>query len=255
LITLPILFFSFEVILIIILSQCLLFFSGFLWYWFGGQIVLRLNNIEFLENSDSVYLREYIQQIEKKIGLKSNIKIGVLNSALPNAFTIFSKPHKYIIVFSVGIFENLDQTETQAVLAHEISHIKNKDIWLKSLFIIGRYIWFPFGPILESYVSRNREFRADEKSVKITNNPLALASALIKMTKCYQMHRDQKFKVSNLGKSFLILSPTYKSFKRNLKKIYYRHPLIEERVRRLMKFDSGKSCSTKKKIATRNEFI
>ena len=162
------------------------------------------------------------------------IKLGMLDEGLPNAFTLFIHPKKYIVVLSVGLFENLNKNELLAVLSHELFHIYNKDVWIKALFIISRYLWIPFGVLLDSYISRMREYEADIKSSKYTKEPLTLASALLKMVKCYQSYPEENFKVNEISKSFWILNYT-----KNQGKLSYtffsRHPPVQKRIKNLMK--------------------
>jgi len=210
-----------------------LFFLGLLWYWIGSKTVLHKQKVKFVANQDCTELKNEIHELTTKSRINAKIQLGLLDDALPNAFTLFLGPHNYLIVFSVGIFENLCNEEIQSVAAHEISHIKNKDVILKAFFIIGRYCSFPLGPLMESFVSRYREFRADEESAHLTGNPIALASALIKMTNCYQTQPYLDFKAP-VGRSFLIIDSPLKSYKGKLGKLLSRHPSIEDRVKRLM---------------------
>lgn len=232
-IILPLLSRSSEITMIVVSFYSSLFFLGLLWYWIGSKTVLHKQKVKFMDSQDCPELINEIQELITKSRTNAKIQIGLLDNALPNAFTLFLGPHNYLIVFSVGIFENLSSEEIQSVAAHEISHIKNKDVFLKAFFIIGRYCSFPLGPLMESFISRYREFRADEKSTHLTGNPVALASALIKMTKCYQTQPNIDFKAP-VGRSFLIIDSPLKSYKGKLGKLLSRHPSIEDRVKRLM---------------------
>ncbi|MFW9902125.1 MAG: M48 family metalloprotease [Candidatus Thorarchaeota archaeon] len=232
----PIICTAFNAIVIIITFYSTIFILGTLWYWRGAYTILRKNKIQFLIGENCKELQESIIDLKKKIGLKVNIKIGILDEALPNAFTLFLGLRKYSIILSVGIFENLESNEIKAVIAHELFHIKNRDVWVKALFIIGRFISFPMGPLIESYISRSREVHADLKSSKFTRDPLSLASALLKMLKCYQSNPELVFNINNVSKSFWIINHSNKKHKSIIRKLLSRHPSIEKRIKVLMKF-------------------
>lgn len=235
-IVVPLICTAFNAIIIIISFYSILFILGILWYWGGGNSILRKNKINFLEGENCTGLQNIIFDLKKKIGLKANIKIGILDEALPNAFTLFLGPRKYSIILSVGIFENLDNNEIKAVIAHELFHIKNRDVWVKALFIIGRFVSFPMGPFVESYISRSREVHADLESSKFTKDPLSLASALLRIIKCYSTNPELDFEVTNVSKSFWIVNHSNKKTNSIIRKLLSRHPSMENRIQKLMKF-------------------
>ncbi len=232
----PLICTAFNAIIVIITLYSTIFILGIFWYWRGGNSILRKNKIHFLEGENCEELQNNIIDWKKKIGLKANIKIGILDEALPNAFTLFLGLRKYSIILSVGIFENLDNSEIKAVITHELFHIKNRDVWVKALFIISRFISFPMGPIVESYVSRSREVHADLESSRFTKDPLSLASALLKMVKCYHTNPDLEFNINNVSKSFWIINKTNKKQKNILRRILSRHPSIENRIKTLLMY-------------------
>ena len=101
---------------------------------------------------------------------------------LGNAFSISLKGRKLVAV-SPSMIQSLSPEEVEAVLAHELSHLKNRDSIAKGLARFARFA-FPFDPVirlLEAAVHRERELLADRLSVRYTQRPLALASALIKV--------------------------------------------------------------------------
>jgi len=233
-IILPLIFSAFEAVFIIITFHSSSFLLGIIWYWIGAKSILRNNRIRLISSEECSDLQNYILEMLDNLELNVKIRIGILDDALPNAFTLFLNPKKYMIVFSIGIFENLDFNEIKAVIAHEIFHIKNKDVWIKSLFIIGRFVWFPTGPLLESYISRSREIQADLASSKFTKDPLSLASALLKMAKCYYLNPELDFQVSKVSKSFWIVNNSKKNNESIIRKLLSRHPLIEKRINLLI---------------------
>lgn len=99
-----------------------------------------------------------------------------------NAFSLKSKGRR-IVAISPNIVDSMSSTEIEAVLAHEISHLKNNDSRQKGLARLAK-LAFAFDPTLhlvEAAIHRERELLADQSSVKYTQKPLALASALLKV--------------------------------------------------------------------------
>ncbi len=233
-IVIPLIYTAFNAILIIISFYSSLFILGIIWYWRGGNSILKKNEINFLEGKNCEDLQNIILDLKNKIGIKANIRIGILDEALPNAFTLFLSPWNYSIILSVGIFENLDNNEISSVIAHELFHIKNRDVWIKALFIIGRFVSFPLGPLIEAYVSRSREIHADLESSKFTKDPLSLATALLRMGKCYYLDPELDFRINNVSKSFWIVDNSNKKKTNIIRKLISRHPLIESRIKKLM---------------------
>jgi heat shock protein HtpX len=226
--------FQHEAVILFLTAVLILFLLGLAWNWIGGKNALSKYRIRVLHKADCPELEKEIRSMKRKMGLKARIRIGLLDDALPNAFTLFLGRRNYVIVFSVGIFENLEREEIKAVASHEISHIKNKDVLIKSFFVVGRYLQLPTGPLMESFISRHKEFHADAKGALLTRNPIALASALIKMARCHVTQTNQNFTPSPVGKSFLIVDPSWKQSTSIRWKLFSRHPPIEDRVRELI---------------------
>ena len=114
-----------------------------------------------------------------KMGM-SNIELR--EAMVGNAFSIGLKGRR-IVAVSPSLVQSLSAEETEAVLAHELSHLKNRDSIAKGLARFARFA-FLFDPsirLVEAAVHRERELLADRSSVRVTRKPLALASALIKV--------------------------------------------------------------------------
>jgi len=237
-IILPIVYSDIEVVFFIVLYHISLFLLGTFWYALGGKSIVRRNGITILSYNSCSELYDYILEWNEKLNIHKRIEIGMLDEALPNAFTLFIHPKKYIIVLSVGLFENLEKNELIAVLSHELFHISNKDIWIKASFIISRYFWIPFGVVLDSYISRTREIQADLKSSKYTKDPLSLASALVKMVKCFKLQSESKFNVIDVSKSFWILNNPTKKQNKFRYTFFSRHPYLEKRLRNLVQLNN-----------------
>jgi heat shock protein HtpX len=133
-------------------------------------------------------------------------QIGLADSADLNAFTVGVRQKRAVVIVTTGLYRRLDSRELDAVLAHELAHIANRDAAVMSLASVPRsigativgmgsdtafYLWFfiwplgliplAFGTLLTLAMSRYREFAADRGSALITGQPETLMSALTKL--------------------------------------------------------------------------
>ncbi len=121
---------------------------------------------------------------------KMNIQgVDLREATVGNAFSLNSNGRKVVAV-SPEMVTSMSSAEVEAVIAHELSHLKNNDSQEKGLARLAK-LAFVFDPILhlvEAAVHRERELLADQSSVKYTEKPLALASALLKVHSAYYAH-------------------------------------------------------------------
>jgi heat shock protein HtpX len=132
------------------------------------------------------------------------------------------------IVISRDLINLLDKDELETVLAHELAHIKNGDAKIKTIASVFKHILF-FDPLIkfvEPAIHREKEFLADEISAKITKNPTALVSALLKI---YHILKIQGGR--NLASSLVIVGSG--------KGIFSKFPPLEKRVERLLKIEAA----------------
>ena len=192
-------------------------------------------------------------------------ELYVINSDQPNAFATGRNPKNAKVAVTTGILKLLNRDELEGVLAHELSHIKNRDILVSSIaamlaaaisFMSRMVFWgggnrnrnthpaviviamiaAPIGSIIiRMAISRTREFGADKTGAEISGNPLALASALEKIERYANVPMDVNPAVSQL-----FISDPLKAFSGNsFSKLFSTHPPTKERVRRLRQRQSG----------------
>jgi heat shock protein HtpX len=195
----------------------LYFFIAFgmmlLQYFIGPKIVEWTMGIKYLKKEDAPWLFEMVEDLAKKAGIPVP-RIGISRSSVPNAFA-FGRGHRDgRVCVTSGIVDLLNQEELKAVLGHELTHIKNRDVlfitilsvipmilyrifWQLTFFggnnrrregsqqgwIIGlaALVFYFITNLLVLYASRIREYFADKGSVTLGNKPTALASALYKL--------------------------------------------------------------------------
>jgi heat shock protein HtpX len=187
-------------------------------------------------------------------------KLYVSPSDQPNAFATGRNPNHAAVAVTRGILPILDQRELEGVLAHELSHVINRDILISSvaatmgaiITFLARLAWFIpigggdrdrnplaelalliLGPIaallIQMAVSRSREFGADASGAKLTADPLALASALRKI----EAHSRGKLPATtNPATAHLFISNPFKGGS-GLARMFSTHPPTAERVARL----------------------
>ena len=132
--------------------------------------------------------RSAVSQAFSELSRRMGVSGVDLHEALVgNAFSLSNRGRK-IVAVSPDLIESMSSAEIEAVLAHELSHLRNNDSRQKGLARLAK-IAFAFDPILhlvEAAIHRERELLADQSSVKYTQKPLALASALLKVHAGFQ---------------------------------------------------------------------
>ena len=181
----------------------------FLQYWFGPSIVKRSMNVRPLSEAEAPHIHQMVQELADAAGVKKpEICLSEIN--IPNAFAYGRTSKSGHIAITRPILGLLDRDELRAVLGHEMGHIKHNDmavtaavsvipmicyyIALSFMFsgdndngagiIIGLsgYLFYLIGQLLVLFISRTREYYADEASVEFGNRPAALVSALYKLS-------------------------------------------------------------------------
>ncbi len=187
-------------------------------YWFSDKIVLSMYKAQEINHEDEPRLYQLVQQLAQSDGLPMP-KLYIIPEAAPNAFATGRDPEHAAVAVTEGILQLLSYEELAGVLAHELSHVKNRDILIQSIAAtvgaaityiaqIGRFgmmfgggrsdenrgggnsvlsslLLIVLAPvaamIIQLAISRSREYMADSSGAHLTNHPLWLASALKKL--------------------------------------------------------------------------
>ncbi len=238
--------------------------SGVSYFW-GDQIVIGLNKAKPANRQD--YFDFYT--VTENLSLANNIpmpKIYIIESSAINAFATGRDPQHSLVCATTGLLEKLNRTELEAVIGHELSHIKNYDIRLMMIvsiligtlsiiinsatrisFFGGRnrdndnnngviaiigLILIIFAPIIAQLIqlaiSRRREFLADAMSVKLTRQPQGLIDALKKISK-----DSNKLETASTATASLYINNPFKGNK--VASLFSTHPPIEQRIAALEK--------------------
>ncbi|MFC1803553.1 M48 family metalloprotease [Thermoproteota archaeon] len=199
---------------------------GVLSYYYGGAITQRIYKAEEVDDEEIGTLYNDIMDLSEKAEIPEP-SVFLLESSTPRIFSYGGHGWPKIYI-SVGLLEILNHEETLAAIGHEIAHIKNNDTFLKitslSLKIAGLFNMVGF--IVDSMLSRDREFLADLEGARLVGSPMELISALIKLT-VFESEGLDGLVLGTL--SFSMFAPKTRSWI-----IFSRHPTLDERVKRLL---------------------
>lgn len=182
-------------------------------YWFSSSLVLKMYGARVIERADAPELYDLVDRLRRRAGLPMPA-IALAPQAQPNAFATGRNPEHAVVAVTSGLLQAVSRPELEGVIAHELAHIRNRDMLLQTFTAtlagaisylanmamwsalfrgndeegespLGALLTMVFAPIAASLVqlaiSRQREFRADAVGAEISGRPLALASALRKL--------------------------------------------------------------------------
>ncbi|HRI47185.1 MAG: zinc metalloprotease HtpX [Ignavibacteriaceae bacterium] len=232
-------------------------------YWFSDKIVLAMYKARQVDAQAAPKLFSMVQDLSARAALPMP-RVYVIDNPTPNAFATGRNPNNAAVAVTTGILKILNNDELAGVIAHELAHIKHRDILIGTIaatFVgtitylaqmaswammfggrssdreeggsaIGSLVMIILAPIaatlLQLAISRSREFLADEGGAEITGNPMGLASALNKLVQANEIRPIEDAKPATAH--MFIVSPLSGG---GVTKLFSTHPPIEERVNRL----------------------
>ncbi len=230
-------------------------------YWFSDKIVLSIYGAREVSPEEAPTLHQIVEELASRAGIPKP-KVYIIPSSQPNAFATGRSPKRGVVAVTEGILELLTPEELMGVIAHEMGHIKNRDILIQTIaatlagvimFVSDMVKWAaifgmgrddedsnPFlaivlaivAPIaamlIQLAISRSREYLADETGAKLSGNPEYLASALEKL-EAYSQRIPMESGNPATAHMFIV-NPFKGDF---LISLFSTHPPIEERVKRL----------------------
>lgn len=233
-------------------------------YWFSDKIVLSMYRAKPLSEAEAPELHRLVRELATNAGLPMP-KICIIPNETPNAFATGRNPQHAVVAVTEGLLRILDTEEIRGVLAHEMSHVKNRDILIGSIAatmagaimilasmarwaaifggfrgdddeggggILGALVVSIVAPIaammIQMAISRSREYQADATGAKISHSPRSLASALGKLSAASRSIPMRNVQPSTAH--MFIVNPLTGG---SLANLFSTHPPIEERIRRL----------------------
>ena len=245
------------------------------WY-FSDRIVLWSSGAKIVTREQFPKLHDVVERIVARNNLPKP-KIAVINTNMPNAFATGKGPKSSVVAVTTGILDLLDIEELEGVLAHELTHIRNRDVLvltLASVFstvawylmqfgfyggmgygygggsrdrnngggmilvIIGAMLTWIISFLIIRAISRYREFAADRGSAQLTGKPVKLANALMKISGTMkQVPTKDLRRVEGLNAFFIVPAVTGST----IGNLFSTHPPIEKRIQKLMEMEASMS--------------
>ncbi|HIK00260.1 TPA: M48 family metalloprotease [archaeon] len=226
-------------------------------YFYSDKIVLAMYGAKEVSAHDYPKLHHVVERLAKKAKIPKP-KVAVMQSATPNAFATGRNPKNAVVCATTGILNLLNENELEGVFAHEISHITNKDILVGTvaatiagaIALIGRFAYFAgssrdrggnalmflifiivaplAAALVRMAISRQREYGADYSGAILSEKPLALASALQKISAGVKHH---PLKSGSPATSHLFIVNPFAG--ESLIHLFLTHPPLEKRIERL----------------------
>jgi len=234
--------------------------TNFATYWFSDKMVLRMYNARPVDASSAPQFHGMVRELAAKAGLPMP-RVYLIDEAQPNAFATGRNPEHAAVAATTGLLRVLTARELAGVMAHELAHVKHRDILTSTItasvagaistlanfgmFFGGRddenrnpvfalliLIVAPIAAMLIQFaISRSREFEADRGGAEISGDPKALADALAKIDRHARGLSLEAAEAHPATAQMMIINPLSGGGVRSL---FSTHPATEERIRRLL---------------------
>lgn len=235
---------------------------NFVSYWFSDKIVLRMYGAKEVQYGDAPELFSLVQELATRAGLPMP-RVYIIENAQPNAFATGRNPEHGAVAVTTGLMRIMNRQELSGVIAHELGHIRNRDILIGTVAAtiagaismianmaqwamifggrsddeeggsnpIGALLMIILAPIaamlIQMAISRSREYLADESGAQISGNPMFLAGALKKLQVASErIPMDANPTTAHM---FIVSPLSGKGFAG----LFSTHPPVEKRIERL----------------------
>src|SRR5579859_1701516 len=240
----------------------------FFQYFFSDKIVLSSVGARIVDAQQAPELYGTVQRLVQQADLPMP-RVALIDSPMPNAFATGRSPSHAVVAVTRGLLQQLSQPELESVLAHELTHIRNRVMVVMTMagsfaavaaWIVQMGFWFGLGSrddrdngnsfavvLLVSVVvaaishmlvlalSRYREYAADRGSAILTGSPEQLASALLRITGAMQHIPSQDLREAQPLSALFIAAPS----KAGVMELFSDHPSVEKRIARLQRLDQS----------------
>jgi len=244
------------------------FGMAFIQYFFSDRLVLWTTGSRIIQDDEYPELHRMVEKLATEAGIPKP-RVAIMQSPVPNAFATGRSPKHAVVAVTDSIMRLLNRDELEAVLAHELAHVKNRDILTMTIAsfiamiasiimqsflwgalfnrrggdgasawiiagIVAAIVWF-VANLLMMALSRYREFAADRGSAYITRNPRALISALNKISgRMDVVPVEARAKVEGANAFFIIPALSGNT----LLELFSTHPALEKRIANLEKVEA-----------------
>ena len=240
---------------------------NFFSYWFSDKLVLKMYNAHEVDATSAPQFYGMVQELAQRAGLPMP-RVYLIDEDAPNAFATGRNPEHAAVAATTGILRALSERELRGVMAHELAHVRHRDILISTvsatmagaismlanfaMFFGGRdsegrshnpivgllvMILAPLAAsLIQMAISRAREFEADRGGAEISGDPRALASALQKIQRFAQGLPMAPAERHPETAQMMIINPLSGG---GLRGLFSTHPSTEERVERLLAMATG----------------
>ncbi len=239
---------------------------NFVMYFWSDKLVLKMYGAQVVTEQEAPELYRMVDRLRQRAGLPMPV-VAVARQQQPNAFATGRSPSHAVVAVTTGILQMMPQDELEGVIAHELAHIKNRDMLISTVAagiagMIGNLPWLlmfmggrsddegrnPLGELalvilapiaamlIQFAISRQREFEADRVGAEILGRPLPLANALRRLD--YMAHQIP-MNVPPAAAPLAQVNPL-SAMGGGMMKLFSTHPPTEERVARLEAMAAGR---------------
>ena len=238
-------------------------------YFLSDRMIMWSTGAKQVDRSQEPELFAMVERVAMKADMPMP-KVAVINSMVPNAFATGRNPKNALVAVTVGIRQRLSDRELEAVMAHEIAHVRNRDMRVLAVanflvtmtsFLMTMLFWnmlfggfgrrqqsggimlvylvtilvYFLGQLLVLALTRYREYGADHSGAEISGDPGALANALEKISGSMARIPDEDLRKLQTASAFMIIPAALKG--ESAMNLFSTHPPVEDRIRRLRELE------------------
>ena len=228
-------------------------------YWWSDKIVLKTYGAKIVKRNDRPELYQMLENLANRASMPMPT-LAIMDTELPNAFATGRNEDNAVVAVTTGLIRMLNREELEGVLAHELTHVKNNDMLIGSIAatfagaisylvqmayfanifggsdedgggVFGALAMLILAPVisllLNTAVSRSREYLADQGGASITGNPRGLASALRKLDAFSKNNKFRATPKQETAAHLFIVNPFNRSA---LMSLFSTHPPMDKRI-------------------------
>ncbi|MBI4305962.1 MAG: zinc metalloprotease HtpX [Chloroflexi bacterium] len=242
-------------------------------FFLSDKLIIWASGAKVVTREQEPALHAMVERLAKRAGMPMP-RVAIMQNSVPNAFATGRSPKNALVAVTTGIRERLTERELEAVLGHEMSHVRNRDMLVLAIasffvtlasFLMQMFFWsmlfggmggnrresggagaimivylitmvvYFVGQLLVLALTRYREFDADHGGAELSGDPGSLASALEKITGALGRIPEKDLRQVQTARAFLFAPLHLKG--EDVIRLFSTHPPVEERVRRLREFE------------------